>query len=247
MAQKINDPPSKTQVLKQEDTDIFEIVEQPPEFVGGNIALKKYLKNALKYPPVAQRANIEGRVFLRFVVWKDGSIGNIEILKGIGFGCDEEAVRVITTMPKWRCGRQSGNPINVIYRLPIHFSSKENHHLKPPSKTQVLKQEDTEIFEIVEQQPEFVGGMGELNRYLSKNIKYPQAAQRANVSGKLMISFVVRQDGRITDVELIKGTGLSWDEEVVRVIKAMPRWKPGKNRGKAVNVRYHLSFRPHFE
>jgi len=99
---------------------------------------------------------------------------------------------------------------------------------------------DGEIFSVVEQQPVFPGGMAELGRYLSGSIKYPEAAQRANVSGRVFVNFVVTKTGEITDVNLLKGIGFGADEEARRVVSQMPRWIPGKQNGKAVNVKYNL-------
>jgi protein TonB len=93
---------------------------------------------------------------------------------------------------------------------------------------------------VVEQQPEFPGGTAEMYKYLSKNIKYPSAASRANVSGRVFMSFVVNTDGSIQDVSVLKGLGFGCDEEAIRVVKAMPKWKPGKQSGRAVRVKYNL-------
>jgi len=99
---------------------------------------------------------------------------------------------------------------------------------------------DGEIFTVVEQQPEFPGGMAALGQYLGQSIKYPVAAQKANISGRVFVNFVVTTTGEITDVNLLKGIGFGADEEAMRVVSQMPRWKPGSQRGKAVNVRYNL-------
>ncbi len=100
---------------------IFTAVEQNPEFPGGMSAMYRFLGNNIKYPSEAQKNKVQGRVFVRFIVEKDGSIGRVEVLKGIGFGCDEEAIRVVKSMPKWIPGRQNGKPVRVYYNMPIVF------------------------------------------------------------------------------------------------------------------------------
>jgi TonB family protein len=100
---------------------IFTAVEQNPEFPGGMTAMYRFLGNNIKYPNEAQRARVSGRVFLKFVVEKDGSISSVDVLKGIGFGCDAEAIRVVKSMPKWIPGRQNGKPVRVYYNMPIVF------------------------------------------------------------------------------------------------------------------------------
>ncbi|GAB4008704.1 hypothetical protein GCM10028808_15470 [Spirosoma migulaei] len=102
--------------------EIFTIVEQVPEFPGGMQALGQYLARNLRYPAEAQQNKVQGRVFVRFVVSQTGDIQSLRILKGIGSGCDEEAVRVVSQMPKWIPGKQNGQPVAVQYNLPIQFS-----------------------------------------------------------------------------------------------------------------------------
>ncbi len=96
------------------------------------------------------------------------------------------------------------------------------------------------IFTVVENQPEFPGGRDELFKYLGENIKYPEAAAKANVTGRVFVNFVVTTEGEIKDITILKGIGFGADAEAVRVVKNMPRWKPGIQSGKAVNVRYNL-------
>lgn len=104
-----------------EDNTPFTTVEVQPSFMGGNSEMYKFLGKNLKYPTAAQRANIQGKVFLSFIVEKDGSITDIETLKGIGFGCDEEAMRVVKLMPKWIAGKQNGRNVRVKFTIPVFF------------------------------------------------------------------------------------------------------------------------------
>ncbi|RRB04047.1 energy transducer TonB [Larkinella rosea] len=103
------------------EDQIFTVVEQNPEFPGGMAALGQFLGKNIRYPPAASRANVSGRVYVSFVVNTDGSIQDATVLKGLGFGTDEEALRVVRSMPKWRPGKQSGRPVRVKYNLPINF------------------------------------------------------------------------------------------------------------------------------
>lgn len=98
--------------------------------------------------------------------------------------------------------------------------------------------DEGEIFQVVEQMPEFPGGMQALMAYLSKNIKYPSVAQDNGIQGRVLVSFVVNKDGSIVDPEVIKSVDAALDKEAMRVIKAMPKWNPGKQRGKPVRVKY---------
>ena len=108
----------------------------------------------------------------------------------------------------------------------------------PPQKH--IEEVAEEVFVVVEQQPEFPGGQAALMKYLNSSIKYPQVAQDNGIQGRVITQFVVEKDGSITDVQVVKGADPSLDKEAIRVVKAMPSWKPGQQQGKKVRVRYTL-------
>lgn len=110
------------EVEEVEEEQIFTIVEQMPTFPGGESELFKYLGKSIKYPQMAQDAGIQGVVFVTFLVDKDGGVKNVKVLRGIGGGCDEEAIRVVKKMPKWTPGKQRGKSVKVQYNLPIKFT-----------------------------------------------------------------------------------------------------------------------------
>lgn len=101
---------------------IFVSVQQKPEFPGGLSQLYKYFGSNINYPMQAKESGISGRVFLNFVVEPDGSISNVIVLRGIGGGCDEEAVRVVQSMPLWEPGKQRGRAVRVSFTVPIKFT-----------------------------------------------------------------------------------------------------------------------------
>ena len=101
------------------------------------------------------------------------------------------------------------------------------------------EEEEEEIFMVVESMPEFPGGQQELFKYLAENVKYPVIAQENGIQGRVICQFVVNKDGSIVDVQAVRSSGEpSLDKEAIRVIKSMPKWKPGKQRGKPVRVKY---------
>ena len=100
--------------------------------------------------------------------------------------------------------------------------------------------EEQQIFQVVEEMPEFPGGMGECMKFLGKNIKYPQISQENGVQGRVIIQFVVNRDGSIVDAQVARGVDPYLDKEALRVVGLMPKWKPGKQRGKEVRVKYTL-------
>lgn len=101
--------------------EVFTIVEQMPEFAGGDGELMKYIAEHLDYPRQAIRLNIEGTVMISFMIDRDGSVKEVTVVRGIGMGCDEEAVRVISSMPAWKPGKQNGTAVRVRRILPIKF------------------------------------------------------------------------------------------------------------------------------
>ena len=102
------------------------------------------------------------------------------------------------------------------------------------------KVEETKVFDVVEEMPQFPGGNSALMEYLGKNIKYPVVAEENGIQGRVVCTFVVERDGSITDVKVVRGVDSSLDKEAVRVVKSMPRWIPGKQNGSAVRVKYTL-------
>lgn len=106
--------------------EVFTTVEENPSFPGGVKALFAFVGKNLKYPIAAQEANVSGKVFVKFVVRKDGTVSDIKVMQGIGFGCDEETVRVIAQMPKWSPGKQNGKPVSVYFTMPVNFVIEEH-------------------------------------------------------------------------------------------------------------------------
>ena len=259
----------KKDAIKTEKDSVYNIVEQMPEFPGGTNALLKYVANNIHYPEKAKDAGIEGRVFIGFVIRKDGSVSDVKVMKGIGGGCDEEAVRVINSMPKWTPGRQKGETVNVNYSMPIKFmlgpkdAPKEkqmtivsaddpdqkigftvvnplDESKKDDKKAVENDPDENGVYNIVEEMPKFPGGENALMKFVSENVTYPQEARDKDISGRVFVSFVVEKDGSVNDVKVIRGVDKILDDEAVRVVKVMPKWTPGKQKGEAVRVNYNL-------
>lgn len=107
--------------VEEEETQVFFIVEDMPEFPGGEMALRAYIANAIKYPVIAQENGIQGKVYVTFVVGKDGKVSNATIARGVDPSIDKEALRVVNALPAWKPGKQRGKPVNVSYTVPINF------------------------------------------------------------------------------------------------------------------------------
>ena len=112
----------ENQAITQEvEEEIFAIVEQMPEFPGGEVALRKWIVANIKYPVIATENGVQGKVYVQFVVDKDGSISNARVARSVDPSLDKEALRVVNSLPKWNPGKQRGKPVRVSYTVPINF------------------------------------------------------------------------------------------------------------------------------
>ena len=232
------------QIMEKDPDTVYQIVEKMPQYRGGEEAMMKYVADNIKYPQEAKDKNISGRVFVSFVIEKDGSVNEVKVVRGIGGGCDEEAARVIKGMPKWEPGMQKGKPVRVNYMMPINFKLSDTQPKQPVKKSSVskvdMKPDKNGVYQIVEEMPQYTGGEAAMMDFVAKNIVYPQEARDKEISGRVFVSFIVEKDGSVNEVNVKKGIGGGCDEEAVRVVKAMPKWKPGKMKGEAVRVSYQM-------
>jgi len=117
--------PAESNEEEEEAEEIFQFVEQAPAPVGGMKQFYEHIAKNMEYPVIARRMAIEGKVYIQFIVDKDGTLRDFQILKGIGSGCDEEAIRVLKNSPKWEPGKQRGRPVKVRMALPIIFQLQQ--------------------------------------------------------------------------------------------------------------------------
>jgi TonB family protein len=219
---------------------VYTAVQQMPQFGRDADAFARYLGKNIRYPKAAREQNIQGRVILTFVIEKDGSVSDIKVLRGVGAGCDEEAVRVIKAMPKWTAGKQNGKTVRTQFSVPVQFALEKKAAAVKVRQADLSTGLTEAIFTTVEQQPGFPGGNQACATYLRTNIKYPAEARKNKIQGRVITSFVVMKDGSIGDVKVLNGIGYGADEEAVRVIKNMPKWYPGMQNGHPVNVQYTM-------
>ena len=259
------------------DEKVYQVCETAPEFPGGAEAMMKFLSQNIKYPAEAMDAGKAGRAIVQFVVRKDGSISDAKIVRSTDdSSLDAEALRVVSSMPKWKPGMQGGKAVNVQFNLPVVFKLQDKEakatvialkggnaaiastdslnaaivvngalydgnisdidsntiesitvvgidklpadevaKCKALGKSGVIyiklkKSEPSSaigndaVFQLCEQQPEFPGGEQEMMKYLRQNIKYPIEAREINAQGRFYVNFIVKKDGTICDVKVIK-------------------------------------------
>lgn len=222
-----------------DDDKPYLIVEQMPAYPGGENEMYKFIQNNLKYPANAKKISLQDRVIVRFIVSKDGSITKAKVLRGISSELDAEVLRVVNAMPKWTPGKEKGKIVPVYYTLPIVFKITGNH-VDIISRIEKSETDEEKPFITVEELPSYPGGESEMMKFIRDNLTYPESAQKAGIQGRITLRFVVRADGTITDAKVLRGIFDDCDEEVLKMISLMPKWKPGKQNGKAVPVYFTL-------
>ena len=110
------------EIEEESDDDFFMVVENMPEFPGGDLGLMKYIQKNVKYPPIAKEYNITGKVYVSFIVDKSGSVTNVKVVRGVDKNLDAEALRVVKSLPKYKPGKQRGKPVRVMFTIPINFT-----------------------------------------------------------------------------------------------------------------------------
>ena len=257
--------PSKLSTEKLKDANKqsnqpYTIVEQMPEYPGGAEALRAFIATNIKYPVIALEKGIQGKVFINFVVTKTGSVTNAKVLRGVDPSIDKEAIRVVESLPNWIPGKQNGENVDVTYTIPINFALEPNkistEKLKGTGNqsdqlfTEVekilteqnaaLSAKQNQPYTVVEQMPEFPGGEEALKIYIADNLKYPVIAIENGIYGQVYVQFVIDNEGNVTHVNINRGVDPSLDNEAMRIVNSMPKWIPGKQNGKIVNVIYNL-------
>jgi TonB family protein len=216
----------------QKDEDgkmVYQFTEILPYYPGGQDAMIRFLQENLRYPELAKQNKVEGIVVVSFVVDESGKIlrpfGQINMPNDNKRTLVEEAVRVVQSMPNWIPAQHKGKSVRCTMQLPVNFSLAS---LSSKSG---------------DPQPEFPGGMEGLMKYLGEQIKYPEEAKKANAEGMILVQFLVNEDGSLDQVKQVEGSKVAHPAlltEAIRVVKAMPKWKPAVKDGTVVKTTFTL-------
>lgn len=248
-------PARQTMADTLPEGEVFNVVDEMPRFPGceemtdpaerdkcAQTKLMEFIFKNIKYPETARKNGIQGMSVVKFIVEKDGSISEAEIVRRISGECDEEVLRIVYMMPKWVPGKQKGKAVRTQFMLPVRFQ------LNPEDKKAA-----TDAVKEADQMPRFAGcesaenkdacASEKLFKFIADNMKYPEEARKAGVEGMAVVKFIVGEDGAVSDVGVLKSLNTLCDEEAMRVVRAMPNWTPGMKDGKAVAVQMALPFK----
>ncbi|WP_320018406.1 M56 family metallopeptidase [Labilibaculum manganireducens] len=214
---------------------VYVTVDKMPQYPGGSLALQKYIAESVRYPKDAFEKGISGRVFVTFVVNKEGKVDQAHVVRGVDASLDAEALRVMNSIPKWTPGYEKGEAVSVSYTVPINFSFKDDEKI---DETSVDGRANRSQMDGVA--PQFPGGDLELQKFIARMVKYPEEAQKKGEKGRVFVTFIINKLGAVDSVRTAKSVSPSLDAEAIRVIKALPDWIPGSKDGQSVNVTYTL-------
>ncbi len=193
-----------------------------PTFNGGDPAIEfpKYLSKNLRYPEVAAKNRISGRVVVQFTVDETGQVGDVVAIASIDPDLEKEALRLVRSSPEWTAGKQDGK---VSFKFPVIFIADPK--------------EDDPVFFVVEEMPTFPEGKAALKTYIYSNLEYPAKLKKKGITGEVNVQFLVDRSGELRDLKAVSSTHKEFEAPALEVFKGMPKWNPGKQRGKAVQVK----------
>ena len=255
----ITTPPEvNTEVsLPANNDSIYVKVEKDAVFPGGEAAMFKWIADRIKYPEECKANGIQGRVYVQFVVNEDGSLSDAKILRSPDKALSQEAIRIVKAMPKWKPAQNKGKVVRSYFRLPFSFKlpgtqktetiTGQEKGPKPkitvmakPTGKPIEETADNEIYEKPETEAEFPGSLEAMFKWIADHIKYPEECKAKEIQGNVIIQFVVNEDGSLSDAKILRSPDKALSQEAIRVVKAMPKWKPAKQGEKAVRSYFRL-------
>lgn len=192
-------------------------VDVKPEFLGGIEEFYKFIAKNYKLPSSKDFSG--GKVYVSFIVEKDGSLVDIRVLKDVGIDTGKEAIRVLELCPKWSPGVLNGKRVRCSYCLPINLEAY------------VFKTSEVEV------KPEFLGGMDKFYDFVRKNYKM---LDLEGLKGKVYLTFIIEKDGSLNRIKVIRDLGYGTGQEAIRVLQNCPKWKPAEQNGQKVRCLYSL-------
>lgn len=212
--------------LDSTPVEILRRVDELPSFPGGKEALFLYIAENINTPVSTTEHKIHGQVIVKFVVYKDGQIGDVGIMKSLDPSADAEAQRLVRAMPKWVPGKHKGEDVNVEMGLPIFFDYL----------AEAVFKHDSLVFMGVDQAAQFPGGQEAMMKFIATKMNYPLAARHKKIQGDVIAKFIIDRTGRVRMPSIVNGLGYGIDEEVIKALQSMPVWKPAQLDGLPIST-----------
>lgn len=224
---------------------VYEAVEYPAQPKGGYSGFQDYISRNLTYPTFSLRNKTQGTVEVAFIVEKNGTVSNAEVVKGLDESCNSEALRVIKNSPKWEPAKHNGQTVRHKITVPLLFTMPVQ--ATAPAASAASTSADAPVMEdpnLKRVTPEMAAhpemGTEDFFVYLKKNQKYPAKARKNQVQGRVMVEFVVEKDGSLSNLKVIQKMGSGLDEEAVRLIEKGPKWVPAQYNGQPIRQKMIL-------
>lgn len=230
---------------------VFENPDTAAVFNGGANEMTKFITNTLRYPADARARNVQGLVVYSFTVETDGSLSNFDLVHHADSALDKEALRILQTMPNWIPAKSNNQVVRSKNFVPMYFRLKKNEEPqndnKETSEIELLAENvaPTRIFtgKVVEKPdipPIFTGGSFEMNRFIRKTLRYPKDARERRAQGLVVYTFIVEPNGSLSNFDLVHRADSALDLEALRILKAMPPWRPGKSKNEIVRTKGYV-------
>ena len=214
----------------RDDKDTFVNYQTMPSFQNGDLlSFRKWVQARVKYPAKAVKKSIQGRVVTSFVIAEDGSLTDVAIVQSPDELLSKEALRVLESSPKWKPGMTKGKPTPVKYTCPVDFRLDADGNV--------------EFIDLTSKGASFRGGSPQdFRQWVQERIEYPQDALKEGVQGRVILSFVIRTDGTLTDIEVAKSPDPRLSAEAVRIVESSPAdaWTPALKEGKPIDRKIHI-------
>ncbi|WP_228526604.1 MULTISPECIES: energy transducer TonB [unclassified Flavobacterium] len=224
-------------------TEEIPSVDINPEFPGGPEALHNdFLKKNYKMPNVS---NLKGKIYMTFMVETNGTLSDIKVLRDIGYGTGEEAIRVLKLSPKWSPAKKNGKPVRWRYSFPITVTGIEPpnaaklYNLTQNSSVTPVIEEKNQVYNTagLEVKPEFPGGKEAFDKFIKENYKNPKNTE---IKGRVYLTFIIEKDGSLSDIKVLRDIGFETGSEAIRVLKLSPKWIPGKQNNNVVRTLFSV-------
>ena len=226
------------------------IAQEMPIFPGGDSAMYEYIVNNMAYPEEVREKKLMGKVFVQFVINKNGEVVNPRIARGIDPILDNEIIRVVQNMPKWTPGMNNGEPVNVVKTIPVSFKNEP----QPEETARDINLADSSfilsynfktnawdtVYSNIDEMPEYPGGEHNLQMDIVRNLRYPKDAVKKKLQGKVLVQFVIDEKGKVRNIRIIDSPHPIFNEEAIRAVELLRNFKPGKFQGKPIKVQYTL-------